>query len=406
MHRRPDRPGVGDRSIPATVSRPDPTFRPRPEDVARGSDGVPGEGALREAWCAGDGRHRHHRPGRGRGGGRGRGRSEWRPVVVKAQVKTGGRGKAGGVKLAQDAQDAVEKAGEILGMDIKGHTVHRVLVAPAAEIAEEYYFSFLLDRANRDYLCIASTEGGVEIEETAVENPDAVAKVSIDPLVGVDDAKADEIVAATGFPAEVAEQAKQVIQQLWDVFVEGGRHPGRGQPARAAGRRIARGARRQGLARRERRLPSRGPRWVRASATRRTRSRRGQGEGPQLRQARRRGRHHRQRRRPGHVHPRRRRLRRREARRRQAGQLPRHRWWRQRRGDGRRARHHPRRPAGQGGVRQRLRRHHRLRRGRQRHRRTRWRSSATRPTSRSSSASTATTSRRVAGSSPRRPTRW
>ena len=141
-------------------------------------------------------------------------------VVVKAQVKTGGRGKAGGVKLAQDAQDAVAKAGEILGMDIKGHTVHRVLVAPAAEIAEEYYFSFLVDRANRDYLCIASTEGGVEIEVTAVENPDAVAKVSIDPLVGVDDAKADEIVAATGFAAEVAEEAKQVIQRLWDVFVK------------------------------------------------------------------------------------------------------------------------------------------------------------------------------------------
>ncbi len=141
-------------------------------------------------------------------------------VVVKAQVKTGGRGKAGGVKLAQDAQDAVAKAGEILGMDIKGHTVHRVLVAPAADIAEEYYFSFLVDRANRDYLCIASTEGGVEIEVTAVENPDAVAKVSIDPLVGVDDAKADEIVAATGFAADVAAEAKQVIQRLWDVFIK------------------------------------------------------------------------------------------------------------------------------------------------------------------------------------------
>ncbi|MEZ5091465.1 ADP-forming succinate--CoA ligase subunit beta [Nocardioides sp.] len=141
-------------------------------------------------------------------------------VVVKAQVKTGGRGKAGGVKLAQDPQDAVAKATEILGMDIKGHTVHRALVAPAADIAEEYYFSFLVDRANRDYLCIASTEGGVEIEVTAVENPDAVAKVSIDPQVGVDDAKAAEIVAATGFAAEVADQAKQVIQRLWDVFIK------------------------------------------------------------------------------------------------------------------------------------------------------------------------------------------
>jgi succinyl-CoA synthetase beta subunit len=140
-------------------------------------------------------------------------------VVVKAQVKIGGRGKAGGVKLANDPEDAVAKAGEILGMDIKGHTVHRVLIAPAAEIAEEYYFSFLVDRANRDYLCIASIEGGVEIEVTAVENPDAVAKVSIDPIVGVDDAKADEIVAATRFPAEVADQAKDVIKKLWDVFI-------------------------------------------------------------------------------------------------------------------------------------------------------------------------------------------
>jgi succinyl-CoA synthetase beta subunit len=141
-------------------------------------------------------------------------------VVVKAQVKTGGRGKAGGVKLAQDPQDAVAKAREILGMDIKGHTVHRVLVAPAADIAEEYYFSFLVDRANRDYLCIASTEGGVEIEVTAHENPDAIARVSIDPQVGVDDAKAAEIVAATGFDAAITEQAADAIQKLWRVFVE------------------------------------------------------------------------------------------------------------------------------------------------------------------------------------------
>jgi succinyl-CoA synthetase beta subunit len=141
-------------------------------------------------------------------------------VVVKAQVKTGGRGKAGGVKLALDPQDAEVKAREILGMDIKGHTVRRVLIAPAADIAEEYYFSFLVDRANRDYLCIASTEGGVEIEVTAVENPEAVAKVSIDPRVGVDDAKAAEIVAATGFGADVADQALVAIKRLWDVFTE------------------------------------------------------------------------------------------------------------------------------------------------------------------------------------------
>jgi succinyl-CoA synthetase beta subunit len=141
-------------------------------------------------------------------------------VVVKAQVKVGGRGKAGGVKLATDPNDAVAKAGEILGMDIKGHTVRRVLIAPAADIAEEYYFSFLVDRANRNYLCIASIEGGVEIEVTAVENPDAVAKVSIDPQVGCDDAKLDEIVAATRFPADVADQAKAMIAKLYDVFIK------------------------------------------------------------------------------------------------------------------------------------------------------------------------------------------
>ncbi|MFK4086624.1 ADP-forming succinate--CoA ligase subunit beta [Kribbella sp. NPDC020789] len=136
-------------------------------------------------------------------------------VVVKAQVKTGGRGKAGGVKLAASPDEAVAKAGEILGMEIKGHTVHRVLLAPAAAIDSEYYFSFLVDRANRSYLCIASTEGGVEIEEVAHVNPDAIAQVPIDPAVGVDDAKAAEIVAAAGFPAG----AEDVVRRLWDVFV-------------------------------------------------------------------------------------------------------------------------------------------------------------------------------------------
>jgi len=105
-------------------------------------------------------------------------------------------------------------------MDIKGLTVHRVLIAPAADIKDEYYFSFLVDRANRDYLCIASVEGGVEIEVVAHENPDALAKVSIDPQVGVDDAKAAEIVAATRFPEEVADQAKDVIKKLWDGFIK------------------------------------------------------------------------------------------------------------------------------------------------------------------------------------------
>jgi len=141
-------------------------------------------------------------------------------VVVKAQVKTGGRGKAGGVKLAEDPDEAVTRAGEILGMDIKGHTVHRVLIAPTADIAEEYYFSFMVDRAERRYLCIASVEGGVEIEEVARTHPDAVAKVAIDPLEGVDEAKAREIVEATRFPAEVTDAAVDMVGKLWDVMVE------------------------------------------------------------------------------------------------------------------------------------------------------------------------------------------
>ena len=141
-------------------------------------------------------------------------------VVVKAQVKAGGRGKAGGVKLARTPDEAEARASEILGMQIKGLTVNRVLVAPAADIAEEYYFSFLLDRANRRYLCIASVEGGVEIEEVAKTNPDAVKQIPIDPGTGVDEAKAREIVAAAGFPAELTDQAVNFVRKLWDVFTE------------------------------------------------------------------------------------------------------------------------------------------------------------------------------------------
>jgi len=141
-------------------------------------------------------------------------------VVVKAQVKAGGRGKAGGVKLADDPDAAAARAEDILGMQIKGLTVERVLVTPTVEIAEEYYFSFLVDRANRAYLCIASVSGGVEIEEVARTDPDAVTKVSIDPGTGVDEAMAREIVALAKFPDEVAGQAVDMVQQLWEVFVE------------------------------------------------------------------------------------------------------------------------------------------------------------------------------------------
>jgi succinyl-CoA synthetase beta subunit len=141
-------------------------------------------------------------------------------VVVKAQVKAGGRGKAGGVKLAKTPDEAEEHASAILGMEIKGLTVHRVLIAPAASIEEEYYFSFLLDRANRQYLCIASVEGGVEIEEVAKTNPDAVKQIAIDPGAGVDEAKARAIVEEAGFPEALVDQAVQTVQALWKVFVE------------------------------------------------------------------------------------------------------------------------------------------------------------------------------------------
>lgn len=141
------------------------------------------------------------------------------PVVVKAQVKTGGRGKAGGVQLADDAASAREKAREILGMDIRGHRVHRVLVSPAAKIVEEYYVSFLLDRTNRTFLAMASVEGGMDIEEVAVTKPEALAKVPINPLTGVDREKADEIVAAARFPAEIADKAADVVVKLWEVLV-------------------------------------------------------------------------------------------------------------------------------------------------------------------------------------------
>jgi len=140
-------------------------------------------------------------------------------VVVKAQVKTGGRGKAGGVKLADTPEDAQAQAADILGMDIKGHTVHRVLIAQASDIAEEYYFSYLLDRANRAFLCIASVEGGVEIEEVAANNPDALARVPIDASVGVDEALAREIVTAARFPDDVADQVVAIAVSLWKVFV-------------------------------------------------------------------------------------------------------------------------------------------------------------------------------------------
>ena len=140
-------------------------------------------------------------------------------VVIKAQVKVGGRGKAGGVKVARTPDDAAEVAGQILGMDIKGHTVHRVLVDPASDIAEEYYVSFLLDRSNRTFLAMASYEGGMEIEQLAEERPEALGRVAVDAVAGVDEAKAREIVAAGHFPDEIADSIVPIVLGLWKTFV-------------------------------------------------------------------------------------------------------------------------------------------------------------------------------------------
>lgn len=141
-------------------------------------------------------------------------------TVIKAQVKTGGRGKAGGVKLAKSPEEAYEHAKAILGMDIKGHTVHRVLVADGADIAEEYYFSLLLDRANRSYLAMCSVEGGMEIEQLAAERPEALAKIEVDPLVGLNQAKAEEIAKAAGFSAELQEKVVPVLVKLGEVYTK------------------------------------------------------------------------------------------------------------------------------------------------------------------------------------------
>ena len=139
-------------------------------------------------------------------------------VVVKAQVKVGGRGKAGGVKLAVDANDAKEKAGAILGMHIKGHTVHKVMIAQAAPIVDEYYISILLDRSNRTFLVMASVAGGMDIEEVAHTAPEKLAKVPVTAVEGISSAKAKEIIAQAKFPADIADQVADVLVKLWETF--------------------------------------------------------------------------------------------------------------------------------------------------------------------------------------------
>ena len=264
-----------------------------------------------------------------------------------------------------------EGAPQILGMDIKGHTVHRVMVA-----AGQRHRGGVLLLAACSTAPTAPTsrwprvEGGMEIEQLAVEKPEALARVPVDAIDGIDDAKAarDRRRRAASRPRCV-DQVADVLVKLWDVFV--------GEDATlvevnplvktADGQIVALDGKVTLDDNADFRHAGRTP-ASRTSAAADPLEAQGQGEGPQLRQARRRGRHHRQRRRPGHVDARRRRVRRRGARRRPAGQLPRHRRRRVGRGDGQRAGDHPRRPGREVGVRQRLRRHHRLRRGGQRHR--------------------------------------
>ena len=139
-------------------------------------------------------------------------------LVVKAQVKIGGRGKAGGVKLARTAEEARQKAQEILGMDIKGHTVHKVLIAAGADIAEEYYFSILLDRSGRRELAMCSAQGGMDIETLAREHPEALARVGLDPKVGIDEDVAAQILGQAGFSRSMIDKISPVLIGLWDTY--------------------------------------------------------------------------------------------------------------------------------------------------------------------------------------------
>ncbi|MFY8050896.1 MAG: ADP-forming succinate--CoA ligase subunit beta [Aquiluna sp.] len=139
-------------------------------------------------------------------------------VVVKAQVKIGGRGKAGGVKVAHSPQEAKEKAAQILGLDIKGHVVKRVMIAQGADIDKEYYFSILLDRSNRTFLSLCSVEGGMEIEQLAHERPDALARIEVSAVKGIDKAKAIEIAKAAKFSEDLVDQVSDVFVKLYEVF--------------------------------------------------------------------------------------------------------------------------------------------------------------------------------------------
>jgi succinyl-CoA synthetase beta subunit len=143
------------------------------------------------------------------------------PVVVKAQVQVGGRGKAGGIKLANDAEETRAHAGSILGMDIKGHTVEILWIERASDIAEEYYASFTLDRSAKKHLGMLSARGGVEIETVAAEDPDAIAKVWVDPVDGLSEEQAKAWVAAAKLNPEATDGAVDILLQLYNAYVQG-----------------------------------------------------------------------------------------------------------------------------------------------------------------------------------------
>lgn len=139
-------------------------------------------------------------------------------VVVKAQVKTGGRGKAGGVEVVRSAADAAQAAERILALEIKGHPVRRVMVAAGADIAAEHYVALLLDRAERRLLALCSVTGGMDVEQLAAERPDALARVPVDPRTGIDRTVAGQIVAAAGFDDVAGPGVAAVLERLWDVY--------------------------------------------------------------------------------------------------------------------------------------------------------------------------------------------
>ncbi len=209
------------------------------------------------------------------------------PVVVKAQVKVGGRGKAGGVKLAADADEVRLHAGNILGLDIKGHVVQRLWVEHASDIAKEYYASFTLDRPAKLHLGMLSAEGGVEIEEVAETNPDAIARLHIDPVAGLDRRAAREWVDRADLDPEAREQAATLLVRLYHCYVEGDCDLAEINPLILTPRGQGARARRQGDPRRQRRLPPSRVGGVRGRLRRRPPREDGQGEGPQLHRPRR-----------------------------------------------------------------------------------------------------------------------